>query len=338
LKIFRIALLVVLVGAPNLVTSAQDFSSWIEVAPVEESFVARMPSAPVVKDENVVNGPLSVFGKRYTASVDGNSYIVWSFSNPNLPGGFHGSSDYLDACADLVWDGLLGPRRAKLPKEKAGSQRMTYRGELSNDGLTGREYHIVLGDVVGVTRIYAQNSKIYIFAFLSSKPDTGVPEVGTSSAGATYMLKPIDRAANTSNATHFFKSFKVNSGSDVPVASDADSLTSGSQKEGGGGGQDVNSNQIFTGRDVTQKARVVSKPEPQYTESARKYGVTGTVVLRAVFSSDGQITGIAILRKLPHGLTDQALNAARQIKFLPAQKDGQPVSMAIQLEYNFNLY
>jgi TonB family protein len=338
MMIFRIALLAVLVGAPTWLTSAQDLGSWTDVAPVEESFVARMPTAPFIRDESVKNGPLSVSGKRYTASVDGDNYIVWSFANPTLPGGFHNPSEYLDACADLVWDGLFGPRRAKLTNEKPMRQRMTYRGELSNDGLMGREYQIMLGDLLGVTRIYAQNSKIYILAFLSSKPDTGIPEVGTSSAGVTSVLGPIDRAAASPNAKHFLKSFKVNPSSSAPAASEANSLTSGSHTESGSGGKDLNGDQIFTGRDVTQKVRVLSKPEPSYTESARKYGVTGTVVLRAVFSSDGQITRIAILSRLPHGLTNQALDAARKIKFIPAEKDGQPVSMTVQLEYNFNLY
>jgi TonB family protein len=337
-KISRVALLVLLVWATSSATSAQDLSAWMDVGPFEELFVAQMPGAPAVKDENASHGPLSVSGKRYTASTDGDSYIIWSFANPNLPGRFHASSEYLDACADLVWDGLLGPRRAKLPKEKTISQRMTYRSELSNDGLTGREYQIVIGELVGITRIYVQDARIYILALLSSKAETGKLEVGTTSQGVISTLGPADVVAASPDAKHFFKSFKVNQSVSAPGPSDTDSLTSGSQIEIGSGGQDVNGNRIFTGREVTQKARVVSKPEPTYTESARKYGVTGTVVLRAVFSSDGQITNIAILRRLPHGLTDQALIAARQMRFSPAQKDGQPVSMAIQLEYNFNLY
>ena len=97
-------------------------------------------------------------------------------------------------------------------------------------------------------------------------------------------------------------------------------------------------NRIFKGSDVTTKARVLSKPEPQYTESARKYAVQGTVVLRAVFTSSGQVTNIRVVRRLPHGLTERAVAAARQIRFNPALKDEHPVSMFIQLEYNFNLY
>lgn len=95
---------------------------------------------------------------------------------------------------------------------------------------------------------------------------------------------------------------------------------------------------IFTGKEVTQKVRVVSKPEPQYSEAARKAGVTGTVVLRAVFSAEGEVKRIEIARALGYGLTTRAVTAARQIRFTPAMKDGTPVSMYIQLEYNFHLY
>jgi len=105
---------------------------------------------------------------------------------------------------------------------------------------------------------------------------------------------------------------------------------------GGGGGTDYN--RVFSGKDVTSKARVLEKPEPQYTEAARKNQITGVVIIRAVFSASGQVTNISAISKLPDGLTEKAIGAARQIRFVPATKDGRPVSMWMQLEYNFNLY
>ncbi len=105
---------------------------------------------------------------------------------------------------------------------------------------------------------------------------------------------------------------------------------------GGGGGGDYS--RIFTGREVTSKARLISKPEPQYTEDARKNQITGTVVLKVVFGSNGQVSNIRTVSGLPYGLTERAIAAARQIKFVPATKDGHQVSMWMQLEYNFNLY
>lgn len=105
---------------------------------------------------------------------------------------------------------------------------------------------------------------------------------------------------------------------------------------GGGGGGDYN--RIFSGKEVTSKARVLSKPEPQYTEEARKNQIVGTVLLQAVFSASGEVTQIRALRPLPYGLTEKAIAAARMIKFVPAMKDGHAVSMYMHLEYNFNLY
>jgi TonB family protein len=95
---------------------------------------------------------------------------------------------------------------------------------------------------------------------------------------------------------------------------------------------------IFKSKEVTERARVITKPEPQYTESARQHSVHGTVVLRAVFAADGKVKHLSVITGLPDGLTERALAAARAIKFVPAKKDGRPVSMWMQLEYNFDLY
>jgi len=90
--------------------------------------------------------------------------------------------------------------------------------------------------------------------------------------------------------------------------------------------------------DVEQRVRLLSKPEPQYTEEARRNQTTGTVVLRVVFSSMGEVQEIRAVQTLPFGLTEKAIAAARQIRFLPATRGGRPVSVYMQLEYNFNLY
>lgn len=109
--------------------------------------------------------------------------------------------------------------------------------------------------------------------------------------------------------------------------------------EGGGIGQGAGGyGEGFSPREVDQRARVLSKPEPQYTEDARRNQVTGTVVLRVVFSREGEVVQVRALNTLPFGLTERAIAAARQIKFVPAMKGGHPVSVFMQLEYNFNLY
>lgn len=89
---------------------------------------------------------------------------------------------------------------------------------------------------------------------------------------------------------------------------------------------------------VTERARVLLKPEPQYTEDARRNQITGSVVLRVVFSRTAEVTNIRVIHTLPFGLTEKAIAAARLIRFRPASKDGRSVNVYMQLEYNFNLY
>ena len=95
---------------------------------------------------------------------------------------------------------------------------------------------------------------------------------------------------------------------------------------------------IFTGKQVDTKARLISKPEPSYTDAAKRRGIVGTVVLKVVFSASGKVTNIRVAHGLPEGLTERAIVAARQIKFVPASREGKFVSMWMQLEYNFNFY
>ncbi len=63
-------------------------------------------------------------------------------------------------------------------------------------------------------------------------------------------------------------------------------------------------------------------------------------MLRVVFATEwtgGPI--FSVVSGLADGLTEQAIvAAAKKIKFIPAMKDGNPVSMWMQLEYNFNLH
>jgi len=94
---------------------------------------------------------------------------------------------------------------------------------------------------------------------------------------------------------------------------------------------------VFNGNQVTTKVKVLAHPEPAYTEQARNAGVSGTVVLRAVFSATGRVEHILVLRSLPGGLTEAAIAAARKIRFTPAIKDGKTVSMMMELQYNFSV-
>jgi TonB family protein len=95
---------------------------------------------------------------------------------------------------------------------------------------------------------------------------------------------------------------------------------------------------VYGGADVSKRAKVLEAPPPQYTEEARAKRVQGSVVLTAVFCRNGKVTDIAVIRGLPHGLTERAVESTRKMRFEAAQKDGEFVSQRFRRECVFNLY
>ncbi|HEX8634092.1 MAG TPA: energy transducer TonB [Pyrinomonadaceae bacterium] len=95
---------------------------------------------------------------------------------------------------------------------------------------------------------------------------------------------------------------------------------------------------IHQPEEVDVKAKITSQPNPGSTELAMAKRVTGKVRLTAVLSSEGKVTGLHVIKGLPAGLTEKALEAARKIEFIPARKEGRAVSVRVTLEYSFDVY
>jgi len=95
---------------------------------------------------------------------------------------------------------------------------------------------------------------------------------------------------------------------------------------------------IYQPNEVTVKAKIIRKVNPEYTEDARRHKTSGTIVVGMVLRASGEVTDIVIIKGLPHGLNDSAVRAAQAIEFEPAIKDDQKVSQYIRMEYGFNIY
>lgn len=85
------------------------------------------------------------------------------------------------------------------------------------------------------------------------------------------------------------------------------------------------------------KAQVTAKPEAGYTREARRVGVQGNVILRVLLLANGKLDRVRVVRRLPYGLTENAIRAACEIKFKPAMKAGKEVSQWVTLAYAFRL-
>jgi len=82
---------------------------------------------------------------------------------------------------------------------------------------------------------------------------------------------------------------------------------------------------------------LVTKIEPLYTDLARRARIQGIVILEAVIDRNGNVTEARVLKGLPMGLDQSALNAIRQWRFKPGTLNGQAVPVYYNLTINFQL-
>jgi TonB family protein len=74
-----------------------------------------------------------------------------------------------------------------------------------------------------------------------------------------------------------------------------------------------------------QPVVILSKPNPAYSDEARKLGIEGEVLVEVIFLASGQVRAVRVTKGLGHGLDEAALHAAEQIRFKPALQEGQAV-------------
>jgi protein TonB len=80
-----------------------------------------------------------------------------------------------------------------------------------------------------------------------------------------------------------------------------------------------------------------SKVEPKYPEAARVAGVEGTVVLDLLIDEKGQVTDIQILRGLPLGVSEAAVEAVSLWQYRPARGRAGPVASRKTVRVLFSL-
>jgi protein TonB len=104
--------------------------------------------------------------------------------------------------------------------------------------------------------------------------------------------------------------------------------------EGGGTGGGV-----YRPGNGVELPRVIKEVRPNYTADAMRAKVQGTVWVEAVVLPDGSVGEVSVVRSLDQtfGLDQEALKAARQWRFVPGTRFGQPVSVLVTIELTFTL-
>jgi TonB family protein len=81
----------------------------------------------------------------------------------------------------------------------------------------------------------------------------------------------------------------------------------------------------------------IYRPDPDYSEEARKAKYQGTVVLAIVVDEKGNPRDVRVVKPLGLGLDEKAIEAVTKWRFRPGMKDGHPVKVMAQIEVNFRL-
>jgi TonB family protein len=83
--------------------------------------------------------------------------------------------------------------------------------------------------------------------------------------------------------------------------------------------------------------RLLREVKADYTEEARRRGITGEVILEIVVHRDGSVGDVKVLKGLDPGLNDRAAQAVRQWRFAPAERQGAPVDVVVEVSVEFKL-
>ena len=84
---------------------------------------------------------------------------------------------------------------------------------------------------------------------------------------------------------------------------------------------------------------VLREVKPAYTADAMRAKVQGTVWLECIVMPDGTVGDVKVTRSLDpiFGLDQEAIKAAKQWRFRPGMRQGEPVPVIITIELTFTL-
>jgi TonB family protein len=103
----------------------------------------------------------------------------------------------------------------------------------------------------------------------------------------------------------------------------------------------------FTMRDDRALRRVggdVSAPvliysvAPEFAKEARNAKIAGNVLVNLVVDQNGIPTNVRVIRGIGHGLDEKAVEAVSKYRFKPSMEHGQPVSVEINVQVNFQIF
>lgn len=286
-----------------LPASLQSNIDWTVIKPEGEEFAASMPELPIVYSRWTTYSDFM-----YSLVKKGNSRAYGASADGVVYvimsfKGYSRDKGKPDKIIQAFNEGFKKDFSGSSGKSKVST---TFDRDVSFNNFTGKQYLVSIHGVAGILRGYVTKDHVYL-----------VEAIGGDETNLSIQ--------------RFFSSFALGH---QAIATKDDISTPASQPVQ----HNQDTDRIFNISEVDRKPLIVLRREAQYTDQARRAGVRGIIVVKAVLTASGKVTNVEIIKGLPHGLSESAVAATREMKFIPAVKDGKPVSQYIQMEYSFELY
>jgi TonB family protein len=84
--------------------------------------------------------------------------------------------------------------------------------------------------------------------------------------------------------------------------------------------------------------RLTEVASPDYTAEAKKKKIEGSVTVAIVVDKKGDVVDAKVVNGLGHGLDENAILAVKEWKYKPAEKNGVPVAVKMNVQVDFYLH
>jgi protein TonB len=168
------------------------------------------------------------------------------------------------------------------------------------------------------------NPKLTIEASIVAPPDVNLPQVNMTEYGDPMgKLGPKSNGPGSGGGIGSKKGGGVGDG-DGPGA-------------GPGEGPGISDGVFYAGRGGVTNPVPTYRPDPEYSDEARKARWQGTVLLELVVDEKGMPRDIHIKQSLGLGLDEEAVKTVAKWRFKPGTKDGKPVAVMATISVGFHL-
>jgi len=174
------------------------------------------------------------------------------------------------------------------------------------DGLKGKQFLSDEGDYYSNIQYFRTKGRVYVVGVATR--NKGIP--ASNPFISSLKFASVNSDSNSNGDLIFEDATPVISSTASPAGDSADTA--------------------LGTKEVTRRAVILMRRSPYISGGADS---NGTIILRAVLSSSGHVTNVKVFQGLNPRLDQSAVDSANQIKFIPAEKDGHPVSQYIQIEY-----